>query len=81
MRVLRLEMWQGHLEVGLSDPDGTGMLLGLVAALPPVWARRVRVTFARGGGRSRGQAVWRGRPLVVALYLAWCYRCRSLGQR
>ncbi|MEM9155799.1 MAG: hypothetical protein AAGB13_12325 [Cyanobacteria bacterium P01_F01_bin.33] len=80
-RVLQLEVWRGQLELGLSDPDWTGIALGCITALPPVWAQRIRLTFEREGGRSWGQAVWRGRPLMVALYLAWHYRLPWLGRR
>ncbi|MEO0854810.1 MAG: hypothetical protein AAFY15_15095 [Cyanobacteria bacterium J06648_11] len=64
-----MEAWQGQIEVGLSEPDWTGMLLGWVATLPPAWAQRVRVTFERSGGRGRGRATWRGRSISVI----WCW--------
>jgi hypothetical protein len=71
---LRIQSWQGGVEIGFADPALTGQCLGLIAALPPQLAQHLRLTFARIGWHGWGSLVIRLRGwqvLGLALKLGW----------
>ncbi len=74
---LHIQSWQGGLEIGFANPALTGQCLGLIAALPPLLAQHLRLTFTRSGWRGQGSLVVRFRPWQVlgpSLKLGWLAR-------